>query len=99
MDVELRRDLKTLATFVLVYCHHKHHDAMKTPVRLKTHDLEKIAGRPIRICDECNDEHPIGDSEDYTEAAELEGCECPCGSNLFEITIGVSLYEGSEDVR
>ncbi len=53
MDAELRPDLKTLATFVLVYCRHKHHDAMKAPVRLKTHDLEEIAGRPIRLCDEC----------------------------------------------
>ncbi len=35
-DAELQRDLKTLATFVLVYCRHKHHDAMKGPVRLST---------------------------------------------------------------
>ena len=52
-DAELRRDLKTLATFVFVYCQHKHKDAMKEPVRLNTHDVEKIAGRPIRICLDC----------------------------------------------
>jgi len=50
---ELRRDLKTVATFISVYCHHRHKDAIKRPVHLKTHDVEAIAGRPIRICDEC----------------------------------------------
>jgi hypothetical protein len=31
--------------------------------------------------------------------AELEKCACPCGGEEFEITIGVSLFEDSEDVR
>lgn len=52
-DAGLRRDLRTLASFIVLYCHHRHKDALKGPVRLKTHDVERIAGRPVRICDDC----------------------------------------------
>jgi len=44
-------------------------------------------------------EHPIGDSSEYLKDAELEERACPCGSEEFEITVGVSLYEDSNDVR
>lgn len=47
----------------------------------------------------CGDEHPIGGSAEFLVDAELKECECPCGHDCFEITAGVSLYEGSEDVR
>jgi hypothetical protein len=53
----------------------------------------------VRICVSCGDEHPIGDSADYLDEAELGMCECPCGESSFEITVGVSLYDDSEDVR
>jgi hypothetical protein len=33
------------------------------------------------------------------EEAEPTECECPCGSSVFEITVGVALYRESEDVR
>ena len=56
-------------------------------------------GAAVRICKSCKKEHPIGDSAKYLEAAELKECECPCGSGIFEITAGVSLYSGNEDVR
>jgi len=56
-------------------------------------------GAATRICELCKHEHPIGDSADYLEDAELEECECPCGHGLFEITAGVSLYSDSDDVR
>ncbi len=56
-------------------------------------------GAGIRICASCKYEHPIGDSADYLEGAELEDCECPCGQGIFEITAGISLYRDSEDVR
>jgi hypothetical protein len=29
----------------------------------------------------------------------LGECACPCGQEEFEITVGVSLYEESEDVK
>jgi len=44
-------------------------------------------------------QHPIGDSEDYLEEAELEECECPCRFDKFEVTVGVALYGGTEDVK
>lgn len=61
--------------------------------------LDDDEGAAIRVCSQCKDEHPIGDSEDYIEDASLEECSCPCGSDHSEITVGVSLYDDSEDVK
>jgi hypothetical protein len=61
--------------------------------------LDDDEGAAIRICVACSDEHPIGDSDDYLAEAELKVCACPCAGEEFEITVGVSLYDDSEDVR
>jgi hypothetical protein len=61
--------------------------------------LDDNEGAAVRKCSSCHTKHPIGDSEDYLDDAELEECACPCGAELFEITVGVSLYTDSEDVR
>jgi hypothetical protein len=61
--------------------------------------LDDNEGAAMRRCSGCAVEHPIGDSDQFLEDAELEECACPCGGEVFEITVGVSLYEGSEDVR
>ena len=61
--------------------------------------LDDEEGAAVRICATCADEHPIGDSGEFLADATLEECACPCGSERFEITVGVSLYEGSENVR
>ncbi|SRR5579871_6118953 len=53
----------------------------------------------VRVCVACGDEHPIGDSDEFMKDAEFDECACPCGNEEFEITAGVSLYEGSEDVK
>jgi hypothetical protein len=57
------------------------------------------AGVAVRVCGTCGHEHAIGDSADYLDEAELDDHECLCGSPLFEITVGVHLYRGSQDVR
>ena len=61
--------------------------------------VDDTEGAAVRVCTACGEEHPIGDSGEYLEDAELESCECPCGGDAFEITAGVSLYTDSEDVR
>ncbi len=61
--------------------------------------LDDTAGAATRICTKCGNEHAIGDSSNYVDEAELEECECPCGSEIFEITVGVSLYHDTEDVK
>jgi hypothetical protein len=61
--------------------------------------LDDDEGAAVRICAGCKTEHPIGDSDEFLEEAELGECACPCGGEEFEITVGVSLYEDSEDVR
>jgi hypothetical protein len=61
--------------------------------------LDEEEGVAVRTCPACLVEHPVGDSDEFLEDAEPEECACPCGHEEFEITVGVSLYEGSEDVR
>lgn len=50
----LKRDLKTLALFVGLYCEHHHDDAKREKVNLKTHDLEAITGKPLHLCPDCS---------------------------------------------
>lgn len=61
--------------------------------------LDENEGVAVRICRQCQLQHPIGDSEKYLEQAQIEECECPCGSSFFEITVGVALYPDSEDLK
>jgi hypothetical protein len=61
--------------------------------------LDDNEGAAVRSCLACKTEHPMGDSGEFLEEAELEECACPCGHEEFEITVGVSLYEGSQDVK
>jgi hypothetical protein len=61
--------------------------------------LDDEQGSAVRICANCSAEHVMGDSEEYLDQAELEQAECVCGKDEFEISVGVSLYEGSDDVR
>jgi hypothetical protein len=61
--------------------------------------LDDNQGVAVRTCISCGAEHPIGDSGEFLEDAELGECECPCGGEEFEIMAGVSLYEDSADVR
>lgn len=61
--------------------------------------LDDNEGAAVRECSRCKKKHTMADSEEYLADAELQECECPCGASLFEITIGVALYDGSEDVR
>ena len=53
MTPELRRDLKTLAMFINLYCRYRHQDRPRELVELKTHDVREIAGRPIQLCEDC----------------------------------------------
>jgi hypothetical protein len=61
--------------------------------------LDEDEGAAVRACVACKTEHPIGDSDEFLDEADLGECACPCGGEEFEITVGVSLYEGSDDVR
>jgi hypothetical protein len=50
----LRRDLKTIALFIQIYCDGKHQrERVQRTVALKTHDVPAIVGRPIRLCRDC----------------------------------------------
>jgi hypothetical protein len=61
--------------------------------------LDETEGAAVRTCVECGGQWPLGDSEEYLEDAELGACLCRCGLDVFEITAGVALYEGTMGVR
>jgi hypothetical protein len=61
--------------------------------------MDEHEGAAVRICNSCGDEHAIGDSDEYLDGADLQDYECNCGEEALEITVGVALYEGSDDVR
>jgi hypothetical protein len=62
--------------------------------------IDDNTGVAARMCLGCEaDLHPIGDSAEYLDEADEEECVCPCGQEAFEITVGVSLYADSDDVR
>ena len=61
--------------------------------------IDENEGAAVRICVACSKSHPIGDSDEYLEEANLEECACPCGEGKFKVTVGLHLYDGSEDVR
>jgi hypothetical protein len=61
--------------------------------------MDENAGAAARLCPSCGEEHGMGDSDEYADEAELYMSECTCGGDFFEITVGVSLYAESEDVR
>lgn len=50
-------------------------------------------------CEECGREVELLDSSEYRENSAPESCGCPCGSEVFNVTCGESLYEGSDDSR
>src|SRR5262245_5612974 len=56
--------------------------------RLFLLELDDTQGAAVRFCVACDNEHPIGDSGEYLEEADLEECACPCGGEVFEITAG-----------
>lgn len=62
-------------------------------------NMDEEEGAAVRICTACSHQHQIGDSDEYLEGAELQEHGCACGQDSFEITVGVSLYDGSDDVR
>jgi hypothetical protein len=52
-DKTLNRDLRLLADFINIYCGHKHADAVRAPVDIKTHDVTALVGKEICLCGEC----------------------------------------------
>lgn len=53
LDPEVRRDLKTLALFISIYCRYRHENEPKTVAAMRTHDVTAIAGREISLCSQC----------------------------------------------
>ena len=56
-------------------------------------------GCAVRTCSDCADEHPMLDSAEYVDEADLEQTECPCGGEDFEVVAGFAFYDDSGDVR
>ena len=63
---------------------------------LRTDENEGVGQR---VCTACDTATYIGDSGEYADGAELRAHDCLCGESTFNITVGVALYEDSNDVR
>lgn len=53
-DRKLRRDLRTLAMFVEVYCRNRHEHAPKADARLKVPHLDALVDRTVSLCPDCS---------------------------------------------
>jgi len=62
-------------------------------------NLDENAGVAERVCATCNHSHYIGDSNEYLEEAEPDEMECLCESSTFKLTVAISLYPESEDIK
>ena len=60
--------------------------------------VDEEEGAAVRTCVACMCEHPIADSEEYMTEATLVPSICVCENDVFEITVGLSLYDNSDDV-
>ena len=47
------RDLKTLASFIQIYCDGHHQGYERTTATLKTNDLQATKGYPLTLCRDC----------------------------------------------
>lgn len=54
-------------------------------------------GVALRVCGRCEDEHLMGDSEEYAEEAEIEKHGCLCDAEIFQITAGVHRYRNADE--
>ena len=59
--------------------HHFAEAACKCGGQIFTLLLDDNAGVAVRRCVRCAAEHPVGDSDEYLQDAELKECACPCG--------------------
>ncbi len=61
--------------------------------------LDDEEGVAQRKCVACDSLHTMADGNEYLADANPEQCICVCENPVFQITVGVSLYEDSDDVR
>lgn len=61
--------------------------------------LDEAQGVAIRLCEQCDTEHLMGDSEEHMEEAMPEETDCICGGFVFEITVGVTVLKKRPDAR
>jgi len=98
-QADIRAELSKYSEYSTRPIHHAADTACGCGSRLFNLDLDDEAGVAVRSCHTCKTEHVIGDGGANLEDAELERCECACGSAAFEITAGLSLFPESEDVQ
>ncbi len=53
MQRRLRKDLRTLALFIEIYCRGRHTGAPRQTVWLRNIDVEEVHGRPLELCPDC----------------------------------------------
>jgi hypothetical protein len=98
-QADIRDEVLRYSKGVMYLAHHYADAVCKCGGKVFGLLLDDTPGAAVRRCVGCEDEHPIGDSDEFLDEAELEECACPCGGEKFEVTVAVSLYDNSEDVK
>lgn len=98
-QADIREELLRYSKLGGYLVHHFADSVCKCGGRVFQIALDENEGAAVRTCISCLNEHAIGDSDEFLDEAELGQCACPCGAEQFEVTVGVSLYDDSEDIR
>lgn len=75
---------------------HAHCECGGEVFRVRVDDEEGCAEL---ACVQCGRTMLILDSQDYVDDADLQAAACPCGNESFNVAVGFSFLDGSEDVR
>lgn len=61
--------------------------------------MDQDAGVAVRTCIACSHQHVMLDGQEYLAEADLIEYGCPCNGNGLNLSVGIALYEDSQDVR
>lgn len=98
-QADIRTEILRYSELNKYVAHHFADSSCQCGSRIFSVLLDVNEGAAARTCIACNYQHPIGDSEQYLDEADLGQCACACSAETFEVTVGVSLYPDSDDVR
>ncbi|TQV88848.1 hypothetical protein [Aliikangiella coralliicola] len=91
-QADIRLELSDYAKSHGYEIHHFKNVACKCGGRLFDLYIDDDECVATRICTVCKNEHVMLDGEEYLEDTEFYQAVCTCGSQPFELTVGVKLY-------
>jgi hypothetical protein len=88
-QADIRTEILRYSELNKYVAHHFADSSCQCGSRIFSVLLDVNEGAAARTCIACNYQHPIGDSEQYLDEADLGQCACACSAETFEVTVGV----------